>query len=832
MVAMAALPPGPPVLAGIENSGRSYQTGSPAVPVTSSITVSTSDGTDLTKARVAISSGYLHGRDLLSFNGAHKITGTFNAATGVLTLKGKGTASTYQAALRSVKFSTAGSTRSGPRTVSFQVDDGRAVNHASNVLSRALSVVHPAPVVTTTAGQSGYTQGQAPVVIDGGIKVKSPSGSNLTSAQVAITTGFGPGDTLGFTDVGKVTGSYDPADGVLTVSGTATAADYQFFLRSVTYSTGADIGPATSSTVVFTVSDGIAGSNFAVKDITTTLVAPRPPPSPVVTTTAGATPYTQDRPPVLVDGGVTVANPSGAPLVSGEVEVTSGFQTGDLLGFTNLGAVTGSYNSANGVLTVSGTGTAAQYQAFFQSVTYTSGTNPNPGTARTIGFMVSDSVTSSNLATKDITITLHSAAVLANIEGTALAYNTGSGPAPVTSALTVTAPDDTDLASATVSISAGYLAGQDTLSFTNTATLTGNFDATTGVLTLSGTDTVANYQAALRSVTFSTAASTPSGSRMVSFQVDDGHTVNHASNVVSRNVTVTHQAPVVTITAGATAYTQDHPPVTVDPALTVASPSGADLVSAQVEVATGFQPGDTFAFTGVGAITGSYDNADGVLTLTGTASAADYQSVLRSVTYTSGTNPSPGTARTISFMVSDSVASSSAATKDITITLHSAPVLANIEGTALAYNTGSGPAPVTSALTVTAPDDTDLASATVSISAGYLAGQDSLSFTNTPTITGSFDASTGVLTLSGTDTVANYQAALRSVTFSAAASTSSGSRTVSFQVDDGQAVNHASNIANRDVTVTHQAPLVTTTSGDHRVHPGRPAHAWSTAACP
>ena len=486
---MAVLPPGPPVLAGIENSARSYQTGSPAVTVTSSITVSTSDGTDLTKARVAISSGYLHGRDSLSFTRAHKITGTFNAATGVLTLKGKGTVSAYQAALRSVKFSTAGSTRSGPRTVSFQVDDGRAVNHASNVLSRAFSVVHPAPVVTTTAGQSGYTQGQAPVVIDGGIKVKSPSGSDSTSAQVAITTGFGPGDTLGFTDVGKVTGSYDPADGVLTVSGTATAADYQFFLRSVTYSTGADIGPATSSTVAFTVSDGIAGSNFAVKDITTTLISPRPPPAPLVTTTAGQPLTPRTDPPVAVDPGVTVASPSGAPLVSGEVEVTAGFQPGDVLGFTDVGALTGSYNSANGVLTVGGAGTAAQYQAFFQSVTYTSGTNPTPGTARTIGFMVSDSVASSNLATKDIAITLHSAPVLANIEGTALAYNTGSGPAAVTSSITISAPDDTDLASATVSVSAGYLAGQDSLGFTNTSAITGSFDAASGVLTLTGTAT-------------------------------------------------------------------------------------------------------------------------------------------------------------------------------------------------------------------------------------------------------------------------------------------------------------------------------------------------------
>ena len=197
--------------------------------------------------------------------------------------------------------------------------------------------------------------------------------------------------------------------------------------------------------------------------------------------------------------------------MSGQVAITAGFQPGDVLGFTGTGAVTGSYNTITGVLTVSGTGTAAQYQAFFQSVTYTSGTNPSPGTARTISFMVSDSVASSSTATKDITITLHSAPVLANIEGTALAYNTGSGPAPVTSALTVTAPDDTDLASATVSISAGYLAGQDSLSFTNTPTITGSFDASTGVLTLSGTDTVANYQAALRSVTFSDGGQHPVG---------------------------------------------------------------------------------------------------------------------------------------------------------------------------------------------------------------------------------------------------------------------------------------------------------------------------------
>ncbi len=193
VVAMATLPPGPPVLAGIERTALPYRTGSGAVAVTSSITVSASDGIDLTKARVAISSGYLHGSDTLSFTRPHNISASFDAATGVLTLRGKGTSSAYQSALRSVKFSTVATTRSGPRTVSFQVDDGRAVNHASNIVSRSLTIVHPAPVVTTTTGETNYTQGQVPVVVDGGLKVKSPSGSDLTSAQVEITTGFGPG---------------------------------------------------------------------------------------------------------------------------------------------------------------------------------------------------------------------------------------------------------------------------------------------------------------------------------------------------------------------------------------------------------------------------------------------------------------------------------------------------------------------------------------------------------------------------------------------------------------------------------------------------------------
>ena len=51
-------------------------------------------------------------------------------------------------------------------------------------------------------------------------------------------------------------------------------------------------------------------------------------------------------------------------------------------------------------------------------------------------------------------------------------------------------------------MTANYLNGQDTLAFTNQNGITGTWTAATGVLALSGTATVAEYQTALRSITY------------------------------------------------------------------------------------------------------------------------------------------------------------------------------------------------------------------------------------------------------------------------------------------------------------------------------------------
>lgn len=122
------------------------------------------------------------------------------------------------------------------------------------------------------------------------------------------------------------------------------------------------------------------------------------------------------------------------------------------------------------------------------------------------------------------------------------------------------------------------------------------------------------------------------------------------------------------------------------------------------------------------------------------------------------------------------------------------PVLSGIEPYPLQYAPGDPPVNVTSLIQLSDADDSDLAGATVRITGGYQAG-DILEFPNTPTITGVFDAVTGTLTLSGADSIANYQAALRSVTFSSS-SPDPNIRTISVQGTDSV---ESSNVLTRQV---------------------------------
>ena len=106
-------------------------------------------------------------------------------------------------------------------------------------------------------------------------------------------------------------------------------------------------------------------------------------------------------------------------------------------------------------------------------------------------------------------------------------------------------------------------------------------------------------------------------------------------------------------------------------------------------------------------------------------------------------------------------------------------------------------------------DNTVLQSASITISSGYRATEDSLGFSDTSNITGNWDATTGTLNLTGTDTIDSWQAALRAVTYmNVSESPVVGARTIEFVVNDAMA---SSNVVNRDVSVNavNDAPSLT-----------------------
>jgi hypothetical protein len=136
--------------------------------------------------------------------------------------------------------------------------------------------------------------------------------------------------------------------------------------------------------------------------------------------------------------------------------------------------------------------------------------------------------------------------------------------------------------------------------------------------------------------------------------------------------------------------------------------------------------------------------------------------------------------------------------------VNEAPVITTTN-TALSYIENATTV-IDSAITISDVDSVNLVNATVSITSGFVSSQDILSFTNQNGITGSYNSTTGVLSLTGNTTLANYQTALRSITYSNSSDNpNTTTRTISFQVNDGS-LNSSLKTRNINITAVNDAP--------------------------
>ncbi|MCC3155386.1 Ig-like domain-containing protein [Hymenobacter sp. BT770] len=162
-----------------------------------------------------------------------------------------------------------------------------------------------------------------------------------------------------------------------------------------------------------------------------------------------------------------------------------------------------------------------------------------------------------------VSFTTTAAPMLANIESTSLTFIVGSFATQITSALTASDADSPNLTGATVRFATGFVANQDFLNFTNQNGISGSYNTGTGVLTMSGTASLAAYQVGLRSIRYSNSAGVNAtvGARLVTFVVSDGTTT---SNAQSRTINVVQPtaAPAVTAPGNGTYVTTTTPTYT------------------------------------------------------------------------------------------------------------------------------------------------------------------------------------------------------------------------------------------------------------------------------
>jgi hypothetical protein len=248
------------------------------------------------------------------------------------------------------------------------------------------------------------------------------------------------------------------------------------------------------------------------------------------------------------------------------------------------------------------------------------------------------------------------------------------------------------------------------------------------------------------------------------------------------------QSVVVSPSAGDFQFNEGDEANNIDDAITLTSESDIAITSASVSLSEFDTDQDVLGFENSDEIVGILDPTTGVVTFEAasgeTGSLADFQEALRSVTY-QNTSVSPTTERrefTFDVLVNGQVFTGS---RGLLVTdTNSAPEITLSETTRTAP-LDQLPFILDSFIELSDDDDTIFESATVSLLDGFVEDQDELSFTAQTGITAVFDATTGVLDLSGDLTQSTLEEFLRNVTFDTSATEAVGSsRTIQFSVSD------------------------------------------------
>ena len=243
-------------------------------------------------------------------------------------------------------------------------------------------------------------------------------------------------------------------------------------------------------------------------------------------------------------------------------------------------------------------------------------------------------------------------------EDTNLVFSTANG-----NALSVS-DGENDMLSVTLAATHGVLTLAQT---TNLTSLAGNG---TGVISFTGL--ASDINAALNGLNYQSALDY-NGAAQVTLSTSDAQLTD--TDAVAISVTPVNDAPAVTDFGGMIFTRTDAPSVLIDTTITLSDVDSRSLVTATLTIGQ-FQIYDRLNFTEHNDIVGSFDTNTGQLILSGAATLADYEMVIKSVTFE--TSSIFGGDRSITLLMNDGLLFSVAEGMTISSDLHLEP--ANLNG--------------------------------------------------------------------------------------------------------------------------------------------------------
>ena len=354
---------------------------------------------------------------------------------------------------------------------------------------------------------------------------------------------------------------------------------------------------------------------------------------------------------------------------------------GDTLAANNATHPAIAWSFGGNTLTLSGSASQSDYTDILRTITYNN-TSPPVGVGQVVlNFTASDGTLTST--TETTTINVADVVDLNGAAGGTGFSNTYDGVTPANVAdsanATVNGPGAANLTQMTVAISGTHTG--DLLAANNTAEPLIAVAFASGTLTLSGSDTVANYQAVLRTVKYSNTVGP--GVDTITINVQGKDATNVLTNTATSTITL---PPIVDLNGGTTGTSSTSGWFNsgkvglegVDSGdATATAPAGLNLTSMTV-VESAFHAGDVLAMTPITGITGLTPVfSAGTLSITGSQTAANYQKILRLISY-DNTSGGPGVSSfTANVTASDGTLTSTAVTATINSTVLSGQVLGN-----------------------------------------------------------------------------------------------------------------------------------------------------------